>query len=982
MLLVVRARPPDPAAADPAVRLLGRVVRDLAGRGVPVTLATEEPAAAGAATLAAAGVALAPVVDPTADLPALVADARAVVATDPGGPLSRSAARAAADAGIPLLVATDVPWSAALAATADRPDGRHLEGLDQLVGVLAADERAVLAAADVVLALGDAGADAVRTLDPAADVRTLRAPTVPWPATAATLPWRRRRGLVVPGRWHTEPGAPDEDGLRALADRLEHRPDARRWATPIAVAGLDGPGRLLEAARRLRAAADDRSWDAVRSRARVAALPRRFGHAQPLVVDDLVAAGLPFAATATAVAGLALGPAGPLVRCGDLDELVDRLAALAGDHRTWVEAVDALAALAEAGADRPDPVDVVAEALAALGVPGARSTTAPTAPTAVDELATAGTALLPRPPGTLAAGHEAAEAHERRMGLGWTIDRDDALQIEGMVEPWKTYRLWRAVHEETADELDRLRADPPPTGWAPTVSLLVPCWRTPPELLVALIASVQGQVYRHWELVLVDDASDDPALTAALEQAAADDRRIVVVALAENRGIAGATQAAFEAATGELVGLLDHDDELHPMALQLVVERFDAEPDLDVVHTDEDKLTEDGVRDEPAFKPDWNPDLLDGVNYANHLTVVRRALVEAVGGWRPAFDGSQDHDLWLRLAAVTDRIGHVARPLYHWRKVEGSTAAVADVKGGAGDAGRRAIAEAVERRGGDAEVGDGLIATWHRVRYRAPATPLVSIIVPTRNGGDLVATCLERLEATVDYPSWELVLVDNGSDEPESVRLFAELADRPDVRVVRYDHQFHFARQIDLGAAAARGSLLLVLNNDTVAHEPGWFEELVAQALRPEVGPVGLRLMVDDETTQHEGIVLGVGGVAWNLKAGHHAVWNRNVRDAAGVTAAALMVRTEVFRAVGGFDEMLRVAYNDVDLCLRLGAMGWRNVYTPWAELFHAESASRGSLHPMEDEDHYIARWGGPMALRDPLWNVNLDIIEGDYLRV
>ena len=304
------------------------------------------------------------------------------------------------------------------------------------------------------------------------------------------------------------------------------------------------------------------------------------------------------------------------------------------------------------------------------------------------------------------------------------------------------------------------------------------------------------------------------------------------------------------------------------------------------------------------------------------------------------------------------------------------------MKGGAGDAGRRAIAEAVERRGTDAEVGDGLIATWHRVRYEPAATPLVSVIVPTRNGGDLVATCLERLEATVTHPAWELVLVDNGSDEPESLALFAELAERDDVTVVRYDHPFHFARQIDLGAAVARGSLLLVLNNDTVAHEAGWFEELVAQALRPEVGPVGLRLMVDDETTQHEGIVLGVGGVAWNLKAGRHAVWNRNVRDAAGVTAAALMVRAEVLRAVGGFDEMLRVAYNDVDLCLRLGAMGWRNVYTPWAELSHAESASRGSLHPMEDEDHYIARWGGPMALRDPLWNVNLDIIEGDYLRV
>jgi GT2 family glycosyltransferase len=255
------------------------------------------------------------------------------------------------------------------------------------------------------------------------------------------------------------------------------------------------------------------------------------------------------------------------------------------------------------------------------------------------------------------------------------------------------------------------------------------------------------------------------------------------------------------------------------------------------------------------------------------------------------------------------------------------------------------------------------------------------VIIPLRDRPELLERCVARLRATVVHPAWELVLVDNASREPATLALLDELA-AEGATVVRYPHEFHFARQVDLGAEAARGEVLAFLNNDAVAEGPGWFEEMLGHALRPEVGLVGARMHTETGYTQHEGIVLGVGGVAWNLRAGHHGLWNRTVRDAAGVTAAAAMVRAEVFRAVGGFDDQLRVANNDVDLGLRIGAGGWRVLYTPWARLTHAESASRGPLHPPEDERRFIARWGAAGTLRDPFWDVNLDIPEVDLLAI
>ena len=1049
MLLAVGNAAPDPRSPDPAERLLGHLLVDLARRTEVVVAAPEVPAGRPGA-LAGGGVAVHRLVDVGPEL----VEARptggrrpdAVVVLDVGDLTSLAVAEAVAGSG-PLA---DVPVvavvarslaSAELAASAGRPGAHHLDGLDQSVAALADRERLVLAGAVACCCATDGGAAQVEGLlgggAGRTPVRVLDRPR-PWPAVGATV--EDRRTVVVPGRWHAEAGLADGDGLTALADELLGRPLPPAAERPgagealrhrVLPVGLDGAVGPLQAARRLagrRGGANDldrRSWGTALSAAAAVALVRRFGVPDLLVADDALAAGVPVLGLGTA-GPAALAEAGPAVQVvADVAELVDAIDRRTGDVRHRVEALEAAVALADQRwpADRPRPslADQVLDALgpvldgssaadgaAAGGEDGSSAAESAAAggedgPSAADATAVGtedgssaavsaavgtedgstpagpagATRAVRRPAGTLAAASGAAEAHERRTGLGWVTDRYHGLHAESLVDEDRRYELWRAAHEETPAELAAMaRSDQ--LAWRPTVSLLVPCWRTPPELLDALVDSVRAQAYRHWQLCLVDDASGDDGLTAHLDRLAATDERIVVEHLDEPAGIAGATNAALALATGELVGLVDHDDELHPAALWRVVERWNLEPDLDVAYTDEDKLDEQGRRVEPAFKPDWDPDLLLELNYVNHLTVLRRSLVTDVGGWRPGLDGAQDLDLLLRVTERTDRVGHVARPLYHWRKVAGSTAAVADAKGDAGEAGRRALADALERRGLAGEIGPGVLPTWHHVRWHHDARPTVSIVVPTRDAGDLVRRCLDSVRATTEHP-WELVLVDNASSDPASLAYFDELA-AEGATIVRYPHEFHFARQVDLGVAAARSPLVLVLNNDTVAETDGWLEELVAQALRPEVGLVGLRLRFPDGVAQHEGIVLGVGGVAWNLNSAGVDEWGRVVRDCSAVTAAAVLARTSVLRAAGGVDQALRVAYNDVDLGLRVSALGWRVVYTPFAELRHAESATRGSLHPMEDEELYIWRWGGERALRDPFWNVNLDLLGARFL--
>ncbi|MBI1886455.1 MAG: glycosyltransferase [Chloroflexi bacterium] len=533
------------------------------------------------------------------------------------------------------------------------------------------------------------------------------------------------------------------------------------------------------------------------------------------------------------------------------------------------------------------------------------------------------------------------------------------------------YQLWLKAHALTPARLGRLKRRAAELAYRPRVSLVMPVYNPELDWLREAIDSVRGQAYDNWELCIADDCSTLPGVREVLKEYAAADSRIKVTYLPENRGIAGASSAALALASGEFVGLLDNDDELKPDALFEVVRLLNERPDLDFIYSDEDKKDADGRLVEPFFKPDWSPDLLMTVNYVTHFSVFRRELVEAVGGFRPGYDGSQDYDLVLRVTEKTDRIAHIVRPLYTWRKAPGSAAASVDAKGYAYEAARKALGDALCRRGLQGEVVDGPFKGWYRVRYEVQGNPKVSIIIPTKDRVDMLRRCIDGIEEKSTYHNYEIIIIDNNSEEPRSFQYFKKLRRR----VVPYPHPFNFAEIVNFGARQAEGDYLLFLNNDTEVISPDWMEALLEQGQRPEVAAVGARLLYPDGRVQHEGIIIGLGGgSAGNVDHGGFFALGESIRNCTAVTGACLLTRPDVFWELNGFDERLRVAFNDVDFCLRALEKGYRIVYTPYALLYHHESATRGRLHPDEDEKLFRSRWGRPGQYRDPFYNPNLDL--------
>jgi glycosyltransferase involved in cell wall biosynthesis len=466
-----------------------------------------------------------------------------------------------------------------------------------------------------------------------------------------------------------------------------------------------------------------------------------------------------------------------------------------------------------------------------------------------------------------------------------------------------------------------------------------------------------------------------------LQEYARQDSRVRAERAERSGGIVAATQSALAMARGDFIVFLDHDDELAPEALLVVAAKLGAEPDLDLVYSDEDKIDERGRRVEPFFKPEWSPDLLLSMNYVSHLTVVRRTLLDAVGGLRTGFEGSQDYDLVLRLVERTQRIGHVPRVLYHWRKVPGSTAVVPEAKPYALDSASRALEEALARRETPGRVSSSAPGLYH-VRYDVRGQPLVSIVMPTRNKADMLRTCVESIESRTRWGCWELTVVDNGSTDPEALAYLEELGRRH--RVIRDERPFNWSALNNAAARGVCGDHLLFMNNDMEVISDEWLEALLEHAQRPEVGAVGARLLYPDGTVQHAGVVLGVGGVANHAfralvaeDPGYFGLAHV-ARDVSAVTGACLMTRREAFERQGGFDEQLGVAFNDIDYCLRLGRAGLRVVYTPFALLCHHESATRGTLHPQENEEFMWAQWRSVIE-DDPYYSPNLTRARLDY---
>ena len=538
------------------------------------------------------------------------------------------------------------------------------------------------------------------------------------------------------------------------------------------------------------------------------------------------------------------------------------------------------------------------------------------------------------------------------------------------------YGAWLGRRSLTAEQLRRMADECATLSYRPLISIVTPVYNTPEGSLREAINSVRTQIYPHWQLCLADDASPRAHVARVLAEFAALDDRIEVVSLPQNSGISGASNAALALAKGEFVGLLDHDDELQPQALLEVVKLLNAERGLDMIYSDEDKVTPDGRRFAPFFKPDWSPNLLLSCNYVAHFSVFRRSLLEEIGGFRSAFDGSQDYDLVLRASERTTRIAHIPGQLYSWRAIPGSAAASTGAKPYAYTAAAEALRETLERRGWSGRVELTATTGQYSLQLDPPAGAFVSVIIPTRSKDALLRRCLRSIAAHPPVVRHEVIVVDSATGEPMPADLVGVIA-----AVVAYDRDiFNFSRAVNMGAARAGGDYLLLLNDDTEALSDGWLEALLSHAQRPEVGVVGARLVDRRGEPQHEGIVLGIGGrPAANVS---FPWWELGecLRDCSAVTAACMMTRRSVFEQLGGLDESLRLAWNDVDYCLRARKAGYAVLYTPLAALRHDEGSTRGA-EPHEDDDAtFRERWGDPLALPDPYYNANFDRSRGPFV--
>jgi glycosyltransferase involved in cell wall biosynthesis len=559
--------------------------------------------------------------------------------------------------------------------------------------------------------------------------------------------------------------------------------------------------------------------------------------------------------------------------------------------------------------------------------------------------------------------------------------------------PELPYSMWISTYD-TLDERARvhLRDRIAQLSDPPLISLLLPVYNTPKNYLNEAIDSVRSQLYPNWELCIVDDCSTDVTIAEAMEELAATDSRIKFTRRAENGHISAASNTALEMASGTWIACLDHDDTLTEDALAWFALKIGQNPELGLIYSDEDKITELGERTDPFFKPEFDPLLLLGQNYLCHLSMYRRELVEAVGAYRVGFEGSQDWDLALRVAdgLATDQIGHIPRVLYHWRIHAASTASALSAKSYAADAAERVVRDHISRTSRAGEVIHLAANGWNRVKWAVPdPAPLVSIVIPTRDGRYL-GRCIDSIRFRSSYPNYEIVVVDNGSLNFDTLSYLRDHDDS--LTVIRDESPFNYPEINNRAVARSNGQVICLLNDDTEVLGGDWLEELVGQLLQPHVGAVGAKLYYSNGQVQHAGVVLGIGGVAGHAYrmsdrlsfAGHGRLQLPRLYSA--VTAACMVIRREAWDQVGGMDaENLPVAFNDIDLCLRLGEAGWNIAWTPFAELIHHESITRGPDTEGEravrfgHETRYMKQRWDSVLRNDPAYNPNLTLISEDF---
>ncbi|WP_458121167.1 glycosyltransferase family 2 protein [Paenibacillus sp. Z6-24] len=553
------------------------------------------------------------------------------------------------------------------------------------------------------------------------------------------------------------------------------------------------------------------------------------------------------------------------------------------------------------------------------------------------------------------------------------------------------YKLWTASPLYSRDVLES-RLDS--LSYRPLISIIVPVYNVDEVWLRKCIDSVIAQVYPNWELCIVDDCSSKEHIQRVLKEYAEKDERIKPIFRKENGHISRASNSGVEASTGEFIALLDHDDELAEIALLENVRLLNHSPEADVIYSDEDKISLEGERFSPFFKPDWSPDTLLSQMYTSHLTLYRKSLIEEVGGFRIGFEGSQDYDLMLRVSEKTKYIYHIPKILYHWRAIPESTASSNSSKNYTQESGRRAVEDALVRRklnGWVEDVEDAF--NLYRVHYQAKTEPLISIIIPSKNMTETLSTCLTSIYEKTTYTNYEVIIVDNGSTDPTTKQLYDKWLEKEPNRfnVVEYDIPFNYSKLNNYGCSKAKGELFLFLNNDVEIVTPDWLGEMASQAIRPEIGAVGAKLLYPDETMQHAGVVLSLGGVAGHSHKHYMATdpgYFRRLQmvcNYSAVTAACLMIRREICEEVGGFNEELQVAFNDIDFCLEVRRKGYWNIWLPQAVLIHYESKSRGYEDTPEKQKRFTNevmymknKW--PEQLKeDPFYNPNLTKDREDF---
>ena len=566
---------------------------------------------------------------------------------------------------------------------------------------------------------------------------------------------------------------------------------------------------------------------------------------------------------------------------------------------------------------------------------------------------------------------------------------------EGVKGNKSLYDRWIEENEPKEDELAKQRNIR--FAYEPKISIIVPAYNTPEKFLIAMINSVVNQTYSNWELCIADASNKDSNTKEILKSYAGKDKRIKIRILDENKGIAGNSNEALALAEGEFIGLLDHDDTLAPFALYEVVKAINENPDVEFIYSDEDKITEEGkARLEPHFKPDWAPDTMFSYNYICHLSVIKKVLMDQVGGFRPGYDGSQDYDLFLRILFRTDRIVHIPKIFYHWRISETSVAGNARIKLYAYESAKKALREQLLQLGLKGEVEDASILGSYRARYDIEGEPKVSMIIANKDKVSVLKRCVDSILGKSTYKNYEIIIVDNNSVESQTFNYYGKISKSQNINVITYNERFNCSAVKNFGVERAAGEFLIFLNNETEVITPNWIENMLEHAQRKDIGAVGAKLYYPDGRIQHAGVILGL----WGLAGHHHSgfpkddqgyMWRlKIIQNFSAVAGDCMMMRKEVFNKVDGFDEGYSYAYNDIDLCMKLREKGYRIIYTPYAELYNHKSVSRGDDDTPEKRAWVLGevklfkqKWGRELEKGDPYYNPNLTLEKDDFgLRV